>query len=87
MRSTHLFPFRSLPQLVDELPDGHEDGEHQARGQHDEDASQVLDAHGSGLIASLLLAVVPVPPLLLQHVQTPILHDAQDGDAHFVTVR
>ena len=52
----------------------------------DEDAAQVLDAHGAALPPLLPLAAGAAPPLLLQHVQPAVLQDAQDGDGHLVPV-
>ena len=84
---TYLLQLCVLPGFVEELSDGHEDGQHQAGGEHDEDAADVLHAEGTGLLALLLGAAVPTPPLLLHHVQLALLLQLQDGDGDLVPVR
>lgn len=83
----YLLALRSLPQLVHEFSDRHEHGQHQAGCQHNKNPAQVLDPHGTRIAALLLQAAAAAPPLLLQHVQAPVLQDAEDGDADLVPVR
>lgn len=73
---TYLLTFCSLPQLVDEFSYCHENGEHQARCQHNEYTTQILDTHGACLSTLLIQTAAPTPPLLFQHVEAPILQDA-----------
>lgn len=83
----YLLTFRRLPQLVDELHHGNKDRQHQACCQHDENATNVLDAQGTGLLVLILRAAIPPPPLLLHDVQLVLLLQLQDGDGNLVPVR
>lgn len=64
----YLLALRSLPQFVDKFSNRHKNRQHQARCQHDEYATQVLDTHGARLASLFIQTAAPTPPLLLQHV-------------------
>lgn len=86
-RDIYLLALCSLPQLVDKLSDGHEHRQHQAGRQNNKNPAQVLDPHGARFTALFIQAAAAAPPLFFQHVEPPILQDAEDGDADFVPVR
>ena len=68
--------------VPDKLESGNEDGQCQTYEQHDEDSANVSDTQRAGL--TLLLLVVTdthprvLPPLVVQHLDTPALLHRQD---------
>lgn len=83
----YLLALRCFAQLVDELHHGHEDGQHQACGQDDENPTNVLDAQSAGLLVLILRAAIPPPPLLLHDVELVLLLQLEDGNGDLVPVR
>lgn len=83
----YLLALRRFAQLVDELHHSHEDGQHQACCQNDENPTDVLNAQSAGLLVLILRAAVPPPPLLLHYVELVLLLELEDGNGDLVPVR
>ena len=83
----YLLTLRRFAQLVDELHHSHEDGQHQACCQNDENPTDVLDAQSTGLLVLILRAAIPPPPLLLHDVELVLLLELEDGNGDLVPVR
>lgn len=83
---SHLFMLCIFSQLVDELSYSHKHWQHQTRCQYNEDAAQILDAHGTRFIPLVLQTAAAAPPLLFEHVKTAIFQDTEDGNCDFIPV-
>lgn len=83
----HLFSLCCFAELVHKLAHGHQHRQDQAGSQDDEDAPDLLDTQGAGLLVFLLGTPAAPPPLLLHDVQLVLLLQLQNGDGHLVPVR
>lgn len=82
----YLFSLCCFAELVHKLAHSHEHRQDQPCGQDDEDAPNLLDTQGTGLLVFLLRTPAATPPLLLHDVQLVLLLQLQDGDGDLVPV-